>query len=483
MPSSNTRNGVPIPNLPLAVLSALLLMSGCASLDADRELDLTADLARRITSADMDPTDAWALPVEGESPAWNGAEPLTYDAAVAVALQGDPSLRSALALIVERRANYVQQGLPPNPTVAFGIGIAVDGLAGAPLMVQGLQMLSWLWKNPWRVEAAEAEIRTAVYMAAERCVVVLARARVQLASVLAAQETLALDQQYVDITQKTVDLVRSMQEAGELALLDLDRAHVDYEEARSSLISSQHALMNAKLELLGTMGRPAASTDWLAVGELPPAWNIPEDEKELLELAAIGRLDVAASFEAVRQVEADLGLAKTRRFPEVTATVMYQKSFAGREAIKPGALVTIPILDNGDPAIAMQRAKLEQARMNLLSASETAQREVRTSYNRLLDAKERTRVIRYGQLNAAVNAQQRSDAAYAEGEVDLNTLLLTQRTRIDVERKLVLQEFATMQAMCSLREAVGGSFDRTSAFVPDFEIEAQPSKKSEEQSL
>ena len=438
------------------------------------------DLARRITSEDMDPTDAWALPVEGESPAWNGTEPLTYDAAVAVTLQGDPSLRSALAIIVERRANYVQQGLPPNPTVAFGIGVAIDGLGGAPLMVQGLQMLSWLWKNPWRVEAAEAELRAAVYMAAKRCIYALARTRLQLAAVLAAQKTLTLDQQYVDITQRTVDLVRAMQEVGELAQLDLDRTRVDHEEAVSSLVSSQHALMNAKLELLGTMGRPTASTDWIAIGELPPTWNIPEDENELLELAAIGRLDVAASFEAVRHVEADLGLAKTRRFPEVTATVMYQQSFAGREAIKPGAFVTIPILDNGDPAIAMQRAKLEQAQMDLLAASEAAQREVRTSYNMLLDARERTRVIRYGQLNAAVNAQQRSDAAYAEGEVDLNTLLLTQRKRIEVERQLVLQEFAIMQAMCNLREAVGGSFDKISDFVPDFEIEARPPKESEE---
>ena len=481
MTSPRTGSGTYILTISIAFMVVMLLCTGCASLNADREINLTADMARRM-SGNLDPSDAWALPVQGESPAWNGQDPLDYDAAVSVALQGDPTLRTALAVIVERRAQYVQQGLPPNPTVAFGIGIAIDGLAGAPMMVQGIQMLSWLWKNPWRVDAAEAELRAAVYKAAERCVIVLAKTRIQLAAVLAAQETLVLDEQYVEITQKTIDLVDAMRQAGELAELDLDRALVDHEQAVASAVASKHALTEAKLELLGTMGRPDASIDWIAIGDLPPKWNIPEDEEQLLELAAIGRLDVAASFEAVRQIEAELGLAKTRRFPEIGINVSYQKSFSGREGILPGAAITIPILDNGDPAIAMQKARLEQARMKLLAASENAQREVRTSFNQLLDAKERARIIRYGQLHAAINAQQRSDSAYAEGEVSLNTQLLTQRQRIEVERELVLMEFKTMQAMCMLRQAVGGSFDMTKDAVPEFEIEARPEKAAKEHS-
>ena len=84
------------------------------------------------------------------------------------------------------------------------------------------------------------------------------------------------------------------------------------------------------------------------------------------------------------------------------------------------------------------------------------------------------RLIREGQLDAAIRANQRSDSAYAEGEVDLNTLLLTQRQRIQVARTLVVMEFATMEAMCRLREAVGGSFDLDENRVRTFEIEPQP---------
>ena len=465
----------------IAMTTAALLITGCASLDADRELDMAAEMALRNSST-VDPAVAWSLPVEGESPAWDGMAPLSYDAAVSVALQGDPTLRAALAVIVERRAQYVQQGLPPNPTIAFGIGVAVDGLSGSPLFLKGIQMLSWLWKNPWRVEAAEAELRAAVYDAVNQCVNVLAKTRIELAGVLAAQELLALDRQYVDITQKTIELVEAMQSAGELAELDVDRARVDHQQAVSSLVASEYALLEAKLELLATMGRPDASTSWEAIGELPPSWDIPEDETELLGMAAVGRLDVAAALEAVRVVEADLGLARTRRIPEVGFSLDYWDNFSGREAVLPGATITLPILDNGDPAIAGKKALLEQVRMKLLAASETAQREVRTTYNQLKDARLQAEIIRHGQLDAAVRAQERSDSAYSEGEVSLNTLLMTQRQRIEVERALVRMEFKTMQAMCMLRQAVGGSFDQSLNTVPQFEIESRPERKASEPS-
>lgn len=487
VPSSETKTMNPhapgcVPRFPAiqaTVLTAMLLTAGCASLDASRELDIAAKAAQRVDGS-LTPAEAWALPVEGESPAWNGNSPLTYDNAVAVALQGDPSLRRALAVIVERRAWYVQNGLPPNPTAGFGIGVAIDGLAGAPLMVQGIQMLSWIWKNPHRVTAAEAELRAAVYEAADRCVIIMARTRTQLASILAAQKMLVLDQQYIDITQQTVNLVQAMQEAGELAQIDLDQAIVDHEEAVASMVASRHALLEAKLELLGTMGRPQANTAWVAIGDLPPTWNIPFDEQQLLELAALGRLDVAASLEVVRKLEADLGLAHTRRLPEIGVNINYQESFGGRKAVVPGASISIPILDNGDPAVAIQVAKLEQAHMDLLAATEMAKRQVRTSFNRYLDARSQTEIIRDRQLGAVIAAQQRSKSAYAEGEIDLNTLLMTQRQRINVEQSLVQQEFKTMEAMCSLRRAVGGSFNLNIDVVPEIEIETHSSSTDTE---
>ncbi len=464
-----------------AVLLALLMGPGCASLDPDRELKATAEATRRV-SENIDPAEAWSLPVEGESPAWNGADSLTYEAAVAVSLQGNPGIRRNLAVVVERRAWYVQEGLPPNPTVGFGIGIAVDGMSGAPMMVQGLQMLSWLWKNPHRVAAAEAELRAAVYDAAFGCVDVTMRTRTQMAAVLAAQDLLRYDLTYTDITDQTVRLVEAQVEAGELPALELDRAQLEHQEAIESVVASEYSLEQAKLALLGTMGRPTDSTSWVAAGELPPVWNIPDDERTLLELAITGRLDIASAREAVLKIQAELGLAETEKFPEIGIGLGYRRNAGDRKSVSPEMKITVPILDNGDPAIAIQTARLDAALMELLATIENAQAGVLTSLSRYEQSRDRARLIRTQQLKIARTAQQRSDAAFREGVVDLNTLLMTQRQLIAVERNLVLQELMTMEAMCELRTSVGGSFDPTLDAAPIIVIEAKSSDSGQEES-
>jgi len=461
------------------IFTSLLTAVSCTSLDAGHELRSATEAARRVTGS-IDPAKAWALSVEGESSAWNGKVPLTYDNAVAVALQGDPGIRRSLAVIVGRRAWYVQKGLPPNPTVTFDIGIAVDGLGGAPLMVQGFQMLSWLWKNPHRIAAAEAELRAAIYDAAFRCVDVTIQTRNQLAAVLAAQQVLTYDEQCIGIVQQNVELVRAQVEAGELPRLELDREVLDHEEAIETVVASESALKGAKLKLLAIMGRPTSSTDWVAIGDLPPAWDIPGNEQELLDLAVTGRLDVASAHEAVLKIQADLDLAKTKHLPEVGIGLGFNRNFSDRKAITPGTSITTPILDNGDPAVALQMARLDAALMNLLSTTEAAQRDVLANLNRYRATRNRTRIIRERQLQAAVAAQERTKAAYREGVVDLNALLIMQRQRITVERNLVMQELMTMNALCDLRRSVGGSFDPELNTVEAIKIEARPPATGQE---
>lgn len=152
------------------------------------------------------------------------------------------------------------------------------------------------------------------------------------------------------------------------------------------------------------MGIPNASIDWKAIGFLPPKWKIPTDEAALLTLARDNRLDVAAALEKVNMIEASLGLAKMKRLPDVSLNVAFQKNFNDREAILTGFSFSLPIFDNGDPAVAMEMAKRTQARMALLSLSEMAQREVLTSYNRLLEARSQMEIINTTQLEAALSA-------------------------------------------------------------------------------
>ena len=443
----------------ISILSvSLLSASGCTHIDAQPHLREAATLSSRVTG-DADPQQAWSLPVDGESPAWDGVAPLTAEAAVAVALQSDPQLRAELALICAATADMVHASLPPNPTISFGVGSAIDNMTGAPAMVQGMQVLSWLWTNPWRVQAAEARLQKAIFSAAERCVRHLNDTRELVATVAAGQQTLMLNRQHAQLAHRTAELVREQVNVGELPLLDLGRARLDAEQAQAAAIASDYALLEAKLELLHAMGRAETGVQWVITSPVIPDWPVPTREIDLLDLATTERLDVAAAAQDVIAAMSAAGLARTEQIPELSVMLTWQRNSSDRRALVPGAAVTLPILDDGTAAMMTASAQLEAARMTLLATQENALLEIRNLYSEMLNARAQINSLQEVQLEAAVLNQERTLAAWQAGEIDLTTLLDTQRRRIAVEQALVTQELALARAMCALRTAVGGSFE------------------------
>ncbi len=403
----------------------------------------------------------WQRPFDEPSMAWDGASPLTANAALLVALQNEPELRLSLAHIAERRADLVQSELLPNPTIGFGIGIATDGMSGAPAIVQGLQALTWLWTRPDRIAIAEAGLQQSILTAASGTVNLAAKVATGHARILAAQELASLDRQNLDITVQTRSIIERRLEVGEAAALDLDRANVDVQTARTAAIASTWALEQAQLALLLDMGWPGHATSWTAAE--PVGVTAPQDDRDaaLCAIAAAQRLDLAAARAAVEQELAGLSLAGTKRLPEVRFTFGWQRNFKDRHAVMPGASLTIPILDNGDPAVAKATAKLEASRLNWIDLANHIEYDVRDAGSKWRQASSESSVTEDELLPAAKDALTRSQAAYAEGVVDLTVLLRAQERHIAAQRTLVAQRLAEAESLIELRRSVGGTFDRT----------------------
>jgi cobalt-zinc-cadmium efflux system outer membrane protein len=434
-----------------------LLLAGCASLDPQQDIDAAASLAG--ARLDARAAAAWQQPVDTPSTAWNGRDPLHAHVALAVAIQNNPTIRIALSRIAERRADFVQAGLLPNPSIGLSIGVAADGLAGAPAIVQGLQALTWLWARPDRIAAADADLQASVLSAAEHTVSLAAAVGTAHARVLAAQQTHRLDVAYLDVVSRAARLVRQRHAAGEAALLDVDRATVDLQEATTALIASTRHVDQAKLALLASMGWPGHALNWSA--SEPTAAVSPTDGSDaaLLELAAAQHLELAAHAALVRRQVAQRSLADTKRLPEVQFTFGWQRSFTDRQAVMPGAQITIPILDDGSPARAKANAQLEQARLAWIETANRIEYEVRDAASVWREAAAESQVTTDHLLPAAADALRRSQSAYAEGVVDLTVLLLAQEQHIAAERALVDQRLREAAALIALRRAVGGTFE------------------------
>ena len=441
-----------------------IVLAGCASLDPAQDIGQAASLSSARLGAAT--SEIWSASVDDRSAAWDGAAPLTAEVALRVALQNEPELRASLAHIAERRADLGQAQVLPNPTIGFGIGIATDGLAGSPALVQGLQALTWLWTRPDRMAVAEAALRASVLTAASKTIDLAANVATQHARVLAAQELVRLDAENLLITERTLAIIERRREVGEASALDVDRADVDMQAARMTLIAAERELEQSQLALLLGIGWPGHNTDWIA-GE-PVGVAAPSDDRDiwLCQLATTQRLDLAAAQIAVEQQLAGLALAGTKKIPEVRFTFGWQRNFMDREAVLPGASLTLPILDNGNPAIAKAAAQLDAARMQWLDLANHIEHGVRDAGSKWRQAASQAMVTEYDTLRAAADALRRSQAAYAEGVIDLTVLLLAQEQHIAAQRTLVAQRLAEATSLIELRRAVGGTFERLPDDMP-----------------
>ncbi|MCH2161609.1 MAG: TolC family protein, partial [Phycisphaerales bacterium] len=342
------------------ILFALLLASGCTSLDPTADIERAGSLATPRLQApinadvalDRDPTE---MPE-----AWDTEVPLDVDSAVLVAFERDAGIRIALENIAVRRAELVQAELPPNPVVGLAVGAAIDGGGGVPAMIAVMQQLTWLWRRPHEIDAADAERKSAILAAADRAVALSGEVRAAHALALAAQARIDIQRDYRNLTERTLFVVKRLAEEGEGAQLDVDRALRNHAEAEASLQASLHDLEIAQLDLLATMGLPDTGTSWGLLGELDTDHEVPA-ETELVERARLLRFDVAEAVEAINAALADAGLADTRKYPEVAFSLRWERMVSGRQAMAPGADISLPIFDNGDPAIAAARAELRIA--------------------------------------------------------------------------------------------------------------------------
>ena len=432
-----------------------MMLAGCSSLDPTDNISQTARLAS--TRVDSPVAEAWSRPIEERSTAWDGVTDLRADAALLVAIQNNPPLRISLSKIVERRADYVQAGLLPNPTVGLGIGIAVDGLSGAPAMVQGLQALTWLWTRPDRIAAAEADLQEAIMAAASDTASLAAEIGTAHARVVAAQHLMEFDVANVGIARSNLNLVQDLHGVGEASRLDINRATIDMQSSRSSVVFATRELEQRQLALLEIMGWPDHDTLWRAVDQAVPAPT--GGERSLLGLAATQRLDLAVAEQRIRHQLASLSLAGTRKLPTVEFTLGWQQNFNGRDAVVPGAMISIPILDNGGPAIAKAAAQLEQARLAWIDTANLVAYEVRVNTSRWKQAAQQLRITREGVVPAADAALVQSQAAYRGGVTTLVVLLDAQEALIEAERSLVQQQLLETESLIELRRAVGGTFE------------------------
>jgi outer membrane protein TolC len=450
----NISRQLPLNTIPI-FLSSLIV--SCASIDKVDFVDATSLVDARLYGDD-NPTSAW-----------DKQSTLTTGVAVATALMNDALLKRDLAVIVEYQEEYSKSGLLPNPTISGALGIAIDGMSGAPLVMKGMQGLGWLWTRPDRMASAEATVQQAILSASNRAITLASVARTAHAHVYFSQATLVLAHEDQETAEQAVSLITALHGAGEASQTDIDGSLLELAKSKSIVVDRSNDVEQNKLALLASMGIPTWSTDFLVLEpELEPIQD-SMTEVELLAIATKNRFDLGVKHSKVVQRSAELGLANP---PQITASVAFNENFNDREALLAGASVVIQLDGEANEAIA--DSKLVQAQLELSDALRVALHEVRQALQQYRSANEKLQISRDEIVNLAKAQHDRALKFEEQGELDPLSIIPIKRQFIAADVLVLAHKENLIVAQIKLQLAIGGTFK--ASMPTDIAHESHPSK-------
>lgn len=289
---------------------------------------------------------------------------------VAVALTGNPALRSKRLEIGEAQALLVSAGIWPNPQ--FDV-FARPGIGKSTSTGFGLDLLFALLRPGERAAkraVAEARLTTtrAEIIAEElRLAWEVRRARI---GVLAAEQMVRFFEQEQDLRGQAATLVKQQRELGEATEMDVAVVELDRVAVQRQAREAQTTYERERRTLNRAVGLPPSYELPLAgLGE-PLAFTLYDElsDEEVDRRVLAGRFDLHARASSYRRAEEELRLAITRQYPNLRVGPTYETEVEGSEALGLGASIEVPIFDRNQGEIAEKVAVRERARAEYVAA-------------------------------------------------------------------------------------------------------------------
>lgn len=374
-------------------LGAALLLSGCASFSDDAGLGRVGEYTRaRIGQA-----AEWQRTPESQAQARERsaallAQPLTPEAAVALALLNNRDLQARLAELGIAEAELVQAGRLRNPSLSFGRmrmgdGVEIDRALGFDLL--GLLTL------PLTRQLAEGRMAQAQLQAAIDVVGLAADTRRAYFEAVAARQVeghYALAQEAAEAASV---LGQRMAAAGNYHRLEQLREQAFYADAIAQRARAQHQAVATRERLARLLGLSGSGLDFRLPDRLPDLPATPQAPRDAVQQALDQRLDVALARQSAEVTARALGLSRATRVVNVLHTSYTNQSATGEPRSNGYEVeLQLPLFDFGQARVAGAEARYRQAMDRVAQIGLQAQSEVREAHSAYRTAYELARHYR-----------------------------------------------------------------------------------------
>jgi cobalt-zinc-cadmium efflux system outer membrane protein len=345
-----------------------LRLEGGKMLTADRTLSawcfllaFAVGLIAPVLAVAEPPVPAVAAPAAGVPTTHS----LTLGGLEQMALQNNPTLAQAAAIIEASRGKALQAGLYPNPTVGYqGEQMGIQGTAGElqgafiqqEIVTAGKLRLS---RAKYQQEAVMAEIQALAQQYR-----VLNGVRSQFWDVLTAQQQVAVRGNLLRIAEDAERTTGELVNVGQANKSDLLQAQIEVRRARVELRRAEERYQGYWAKLAAVAGRPDLCPTPLA-GQLDADGPSPDWDKTLCDLLVASPELQVAQAEVIRD-QITVQRERVEPVPNVMVRAATGYNFETRNTVAEAQVgIRLPIWDRNQGTIRQAQADLARAEANV----------------------------------------------------------------------------------------------------------------------
>jgi len=346
-----------------------------------------------------------------------------------MALASNPSVARASALVGAARGNWIQVGLPPNPSIGYdGQQLGSGGRAEQQGVLFGQEFVRG-GKLRLNRAVADRELARAQQELAAQQQRVLTDVRIAFYQVLLAQRAIDLTESLVGISTQGVKTVEALFRAKEANRADVLQAQLEVENARILARNARNRHTSAWQGLTAVVGEPKLPPQPLAGDAFAAPLDI--DFQETLQYIQTASPEVAAAAMEIERARAALDRARVEPVPNLTVQGLVNvidNGIGGRPDAGITVSVPIPLFNRNQGAILQSQHQIAAAERALQQLELGIQNRLAAAYERYTNARYQVERYRTAILPAASESLDLMRKTYEAGETNYVSLLVAQRT-------------------------------------------------------
>ncbi len=369
----------------LLIFITSILISGCVTQPATHNLsDIEKSLSENYQQLDF------SVITQTQNTTISNTQNLDLQTTLQTMLAQSPKVKIALSKIGIAEAEQLQAGLINNPHISLGGMKSDDGWKIETGLSQPL--LDW-FTRPLRQQMADEQLITAQWQFQKEIHKLIANTSRAYFSAVAAQQSLAIEEQMFEATTARRELALSLWRAGNMSENNFLYYDNELNRSKQSLEKRKQTAQQEKWKLQGLIGL-SPEHQLLIPHQLTALPDEQFSVDELNQLATENHLDQKIIKRQISLIDKRKHLVQQKNgWRDITLGINAEKEAGGEKSVGPEIELALPLFNRAQGKLAVLDAELKKWQSQLQQTQLDTSIQIHTALSQMQSAKQQLTII------------------------------------------------------------------------------------------